>query len=477
MIPMPLARIAHITSGRLEPAGAADVLVDGPVVTDSREAAPGSLYVARIGEHADGHGYTPDAVARGAVAALVTKPVDAAPYVLVPDVQEAFAALATAVVDGIDGLVVVGVTGSSGKTSTKDLLAAVLAEHGETVANVGSLNSEVGVPLTVCRATPRTRHLVLEMGARGIGHIRYLTEMTHPRIGVVLNVGTAHVGEFGSREAIARAKGELVDALPADGLAVLNADDPLVAAMAQRTGARVVRTGRLTADADVRAEDVRMDDEGRASFTLVTPEGSAPVRLAVLGEHMVDNALPVAAVAREVGMSTPDIAAALARARLASRWRLERHDRPDGVTVINDAYNANPESMAAALRTLVAMGAGRRTWAVLGEMLELGDDSARAHRESGVLAAGLGVDRVLAVGAGAAPVAEGAGERGRTTDDLDTAYELLSAELLPGDVVLLKSSHSSGLRHLGDRLVTPAAPGDPGATVGSREPVTQEAQA
>ena len=454
MIRLELGRVAQITGGRLMPPDAGGLVIDGPVVTDSREAAAGSLYVARIGEHADGHAYTGDAVRRGAVAALVTAPVDAAPYVLVPDVQQAFAALATAVIEDIDGLLVVGVTGSSGKTSTKDLMAAVLAEHAPTVANVGSLNSEVGVPLTVCRATADTRHLVLEMGARGIGHIRYLPDMTHPRVGVVLNVGTAHVGEFGSREAIAAAKGELVEALPADGLAVLNADDPLVAAMANRTAARVVRTGRRSPQADIGGVDVRMGADGCAAFTLLTPEGSAPVQLVVLGEHMVDNALAVAAVAREAGMSVAAIAAALSRAHLASRWRLERHDRPDGVTVLNDAYNANPDSLAAALRTLVAMGSGRRTWAVVGEMLELGAGSAAAHRECGALAASLGVDRVLAVGAGAGPVAEGAGGRGATTPDVDTAYDLLRDELAPGDVVLLKSSNASGLRHLGDRLVT-----------------------
>lgn len=453
MIPLTLERLAAVTGGRLSTPEAASVRIEGPVVTDSREAAPGSLYVARIGEHADGHAYTADAVARGAVAALVTTPVDAAPYVLVPDVQEAFAALATAVIDAVPGLLVVGLTGSSGKTSTKDLLAAVLAGHAPTIANVGSLNSEVGVPLTVCRTQPDTAHLVLEMGARGIGHIRYLTDMTHPRVGVVLNVGTAHVGEFGSREAIARAKGELVEALPADGLAVLNADDPLVAAMAGRTSARVVLTGRRAADAQIGARDVALDADGRAAFTLCTPEGSAPVTLAVLGEHMVDNALAVAAVAREAGMGVAQTAAALSRARLASRWRLERHDRPDGVTVLNDAYNANPDSLAAALRTLSAMGRARRTWAVVGEMLELGADSAAAHRDCGALAASLGIDRVLAVGPGAAPVAEGAGPRGATTADVGTAYELLAAELAPGDIVLLKSSRDSGLRHLGDRLV------------------------
>ncbi len=488
MIPLTLERIARVTRGRVggdasaadasdaepsdvepsdvEPSDVepSDVVVDGDVVTDSRQAHRGSLYVARIGELADGHAYVADAARRGAVAALVTQEVTGLPYVLVDDVQEAFAALAEHVIASIPGLRVVGITGSSGKTSTKDLMAAVLAEHGPTVATEGSLNSEVGVPITVCRARPDTAYLVLEMGTRGVGQIRYLAEMTHPSVGVVLNVGTAHVGEFGSKEAIALAKGELVQALPVAGLAVLNADDPLVAGMAARTRARVVRTGRAApADGDdppeVSARDVRVSHDGTAAFTLVTPEGVASAHLRVLGDHMVDNALAVAAVAREMGMSVAAVASGLSRADRASRWRLERHDRPDGVTVLNDAYNANPDSLAAALRTLAAMGAGRRTWAVVGEMLELGEGARAAHRAAGEQAASLGVDEVLAVGAGAAPAADGFGPRGRRAPDLDAAYELLTDELAPGDIVLLKSSHGSGLRHLGDRLVATRAQG------------------
>lgn len=451
MIPAMLARIAEIVGGQLSTPQAGEILVDGAVVTDSRQAGPGSLYVARIGEHADGHRYVADARERGAVAALVSQPVDDIPHVLVPDVQEAFAALAGAVIEAVPDLLVIGVTGSSGKTSTKDLLAAVLGSHAPTVANIGSLNSEVGVPLTVCRTSPDTRHLVVEMGARGIGHVRYLAEMTHPRIGVVLNVGTAHVGEFGSKEGIAVAKAELIESLPAEGLAVLNADDPAVAAMAPRTRARVVLTGRGDS-ATVRATHIVLHDTGHASFTLTTPEGEAQVDLAVLGEHMVDNALAVAAVAREAGMALPEIAAALSCARLQSRWRLEQHERTDGVTVLNDAYNANPDSMAAALRTLAVMGRERRTWAVIGEMLELGEDSDAAHQECGAQAASLGIDRVIAVGPGATAVARGAGPRGEVVSDVDEAFSLLTEQLSSGDIVLLKSSRDSGLSALGERL-------------------------
>ncbi len=470
MIPLRLAQLARVTGGRVGgPAGASgeppqDVLVDGPVVTDSREAGPGGLYVARIGEHADGHRFVPQAADAGAVAALVTQPVEGLPYVLVDDVQEAFAALATHVVESIDGLVVVGITGSSGKTTTKDLLAAVLAEHAPTVANVGSLNSEVGVPLTVCRAEPDTRFLVLEMGARGVGHIRYLTDMTHPRVGVVLNVGSAHVGEFGSREVIARAKAELVESLPAGGLAVLNADDDLVTTMPVAPGARVVRTGRGPG-ADVRALDVALDAGGAPAFTLSLAGERVPVHLQLLGEHQVDNALAVAAVAAEAGMSAAGIGAALSAARPASRWRMERHERRDGVTILNDAYNANPESMSAALHTLAHIG-GSRTWAVLGGMLELGPGGPQAHARMGELARALGVDEVLAVGDLARPIADAAAgqaggqdpayarTRARWVHDNQAAFEVLDAELREGDVVLLKSSRDSGLRVLGDRLST-----------------------
>jgi UDP-N-acetylmuramoyl-tripeptide--D-alanyl-D-alanine ligase len=306
---------------------------------------------------------------------------------------------------------------------------------------------------------------VIEMGARGVGHIRYLTDMVRPDVSVVLNVGSAHLGEFGSVEAIAEAKSELVQALAPEGLAVLNGDDQRVRAMRDRTRARTVLVGRSPA-CDVRAEDVTVDDDARASFTLVTAEGSAPVRLGLFGEHHVSNALAVAAVARELGLDVAASAEALGRARPASRWRMEVTDRPDGVRVVNDAYNANPDSVRAALKALVGMGSGRRTWAVLGEMLELGPESLTAHDEIGRLAVRLNVSRLVAVGPGARAIHTGAvhegswGEESVHVPDVEAAYALLSDELRPGDVVLLKSSRDAGLRHLGDRL---AADGGAGA--------------
>jgi len=457
VIPLRLAEIARITGGQMHGAGAGP-LVDGPVVTDSREAAAGSLYIARVGETMDGHDFVAAARDRGAVAALTTRPVADLPSVVVADVQAAFVSLARALVARHSHVVVVAVTGSSGKTTTKDMLLSVLQRHGETVANVGSLNSEVGVPLTVCRITPTTAYLVLEMGARAIGHLDYLTQMAPPQIGVVLNVGTAHLGEFVTREAIGRAKAELVQALPATGFAVLNSDDPIVAAMASQTRAHVIQVGE-SAEATVRAVDISLDPQGRASFTLVTDQGSAPVALQLHGEHHVGNALAVAAVALTVGMPLDEVAAALGEARPMSRWRMEVHERADGVTIINDAYNANPESMRAALNALAVMGEGRRTWAVLGEMRELGPGSATDHEALGRLAVRLNVSRVVAVGEGAEPIDLGARQAGpggaesSWVPDTDAAYELLRRRLVPGDVVLVKSSRDAGLRWLGERLV------------------------
>jgi UDP-N-acetylmuramoyl-tripeptide--D-alanyl-D-alanine ligase len=465
VIPLSLQDVATVTGGRVHPADAAGTVVEAEVITDSREADPGSLYVARAGEHADGHDFVGDAAAHGAVAALTDREMSELPCVVVDDVQQAFADLAREVVDrcaAAGGLEIVGITGSSGKTSTKDLMAQVVARLGETVAPIASYNSEVGVPLTVCRLVESTEYLVAEMGASGVGHIEYLTRIAPPRIGVVLNVGTAHLGEFGSREAIAHTKAELVRALPpaADGptggVAVLNADDPVVAAMADQTSARVVLYG-TGPDAEVRATEVGTD-RGRARFTMHLPGGQpVGVRLQLHGPHHVHNALAVAAVAREYGMAAPDIAEALGAAGPVSRWRMEVHELPTGVTLVNDAYNANPDSMRAALRSLAVMRGHGRTVAVLGEMRELGEQSAEEHRGIGALAAEVGADILVAVGEGAAPVADGyesaGGAEAHRAPDADAAHALLRDLLRDGDVALLKSSRDSGLRLLGDALV------------------------
>jgi UDP-N-acetylmuramoyl-tripeptide--D-alanyl-D-alanine ligase len=481
MIEMRLADVAAVTGGRLHRASGDERVT--AVEFDSRAIAPGGLFVALPGERVDGHSYAAAAVAAGAAGVLAGREIDA-PAVIAPPVARqagtyldesdhdgsgaavltALAALAGHVVRALPATTVVGVTGSSGKTSTKDLLAAVLAPLGPTVAPPGSFNNELGLPWTALRADTGTRHLVLEFSARGVGHIARLAAVVPPRIGVVLNVGRAHVGEFGSVEAIARAKGELVEALPAGvdarsadaalgGVAVLNADDPLVAAMAARTAARVVTFGRGpdAGRAHVRGEDVRLDG-GRARFTLVTPAGRAPVALRLVGEHHVGNALAAAAVALELGGTPEGVAAALSAAEPASKWRMEVTDRADGLTVVNDAYNSNPESMRAALKALAALGDGtRRTWAVLGAMAEQGDGTAAAHAEIAALARTLGIDRLVAVGTADYPGA-------RRTDGVDEAVELLRAEAGPGDVVLVKASRAAGLERVAEGLLRAPGP-------------------
>ncbi|MBV9023137.1 MAG: UDP-N-acetylmuramoyl-tripeptide--D-alanyl-D-alanine ligase [Streptomycetaceae bacterium] len=465
MIALTLAEIAQAVGGSMHDIPDPQARVSGPVVIDSREAQPGGLFAALPGERVDGHDFVSRAVDAGAVGVLTARPVGV-PAIVVDDVQTALGTLAKHVIERL-GTSVVALTGSSGKTSTKDLMAQLLQKLAPTVWTPGSFNNELGLPLTALRADETTRHLVLEMGARGLGHIRYLTGLTPPRIGVVLNVGAAHIGEFGSREQIARAKGELVEALPdatAGGIAVLNADDPLVRAMASRTRARTVFFGESD-EADVQAEDIRLDDRGRPEFTLRTPSGRAQVALRLYGEHHVSNALAAAAVAGELGMPVPKIAAALSQAGTLSRWRMEVTERPDGVTVVNDAYNANPDSMRAALRALVAMGGasrrqGGRTWAVLGEMAELGEESFAEHDAIGRLAVRLNVSKLVAVGGQAAAWLdmgaknEGSwGEESVHVSDAEAAIDLLRKQLRPGDVVLVKASRSAGLERVAHALV------------------------
>jgi UDP-N-acetylmuramoyl-tripeptide--D-alanyl-D-alanine ligase len=468
VIALSAAEIAAITGGTVTagPAGtaaeAAGVIVTGPVVIDSRQAVPGALFAALPGEHVDGHDYAAAALDRGAAAVLATRPLPGRPgaaVIVVDDVTTALGALARAVLRRLPQATVVGITGSSGKTSTKDLTAAVVERLGPTVAPAGSLNNELGLPLTVLRADAGTRYLILEMSARGVGHIAYLCGIAPPRIGAVLNVGRAHAGEFGSVAAIAKAKGELVEALPADGVAILNRDDHNVAAMAQRTRARVVTFG-LRPGAGVAASDIRLDELGRGSFRMTLAGASADVRLRLHGGHHIPNALAAAAIAAELGMEVPAIAAALGEATARSGKRMEVHERPDGVLVVNDAYNANPDSTRAALEALAhLMSAGRRGFAVLGYMAELGDIADASHEEVGRLAARVGVTGLIAVGEQAAPVLTGArAQPGWTGEAIavahaDDAIGELRNRLRPGDVVLVKASKSAGLWEVADGLL------------------------
>ncbi len=456
MMPLTLAEIAGLAHGDLHDLGAAtdaDTRVPGPVVADSRRVTPGALFVAVPGTRVDGHDYAGQAVGAGAVAVLASRPVGV-PAVVVDDAVHGLGRLAHGYLRHLPDLVVVAVTGSSGKTSTKDFLGQLLAHLGPAVVPEGSFNTEVGLPLTVLRADAQTRYLVLENSARRVGHIAYLCRVAPPRIGVVLNVGVAHIGEFGSRDAIAQAKGELVEALTPDGVAVLNADDPLVLRMHERTAARHVTFG-LAAGADVRAVGVRLDAQARPSFTMQTPAGTAQVSLRLHGAHQVSNVLAASAVALELGMPLPQLATALSAAQPLSKWRMQVTTRADGVVVVNDAYNANPESVRAALGALVEMARGpqRRSWAVLGEMAELGETSPQAHRGIGAEVAALGVTRLVTVGPVAAGIADGAVDAGlpasavERVDDVEGANEAL-AELLPGDVVLVKASRSAELERV-----------------------------
>ena len=460
MIPMTLAEIAEAVGGEVVD-GPADLTVAAEASVDSRAVAPGGLFVALPGENVDGHDYAAAAVEAGAAAVLCARPVGV-PAVVVPDPQEGLGRLAGHVLSRLPDLTVLGVTGSQGKTSTKDLLAAVLADAGETVATAGSFNNEIGLPLTALRATGTTRYLLLEMGARGIGHIRELCAVAAPDVALVLNVGKAHIGEFGGQEQIAQAKGELVEALPDDGVAVLNADDGAVMGMAARTPARVLTFGESPA-ADVRLEELALDPDGRPRFALVHGEDRVDVTLQLVGEHQAHNAAAAAAAAVAVGLDLAAVGRSLSAVQTLSQWRMEVTERPDGVTVVNDAYNANPDSMRAALKALAAIGRGRgpeaRTVAVLGEMRELGESSLEEHDAIGRLAVRLDIHQLLVVGEAARPMHLGAylegswGEESVFVADNDEAVRWLRKHVRPGDVVLVKASRGARLDEVAAALL------------------------
>ncbi|PPF11834.1 MULTISPECIES: UDP-N-acetylmuramoyl-tripeptide--D-alanyl-D-alanine ligase [unclassified Rathayibacter] len=469
MIALTLTEIAEAVSGRLHLAGSsatAATVIDGATETDSREIAPGGIFVAKRGEHTDGHLFAPAALERGAALLIVERPLDLdVPQVLVDDSVEALGALATEVVRRVrakGGLTVIGVTGSNGKTTTKNLLRTVLERVGETVAPRGSFNNEVGAPITMLQVSESTRFLVAEMGASAVGEIRRLVRMARPDVGVVLAVGLAHAGEFGGIERTLEAKTEMVADLTADDVAVLNADDGRVASMAGRTAARVLWFGRGES-ADVRAVDIDATADGtRFAIEVSAGEGREAARaellLRVLGEHHVMNALAATAAALSVGVALPAIVEALATVTLAERGRMEVLGGED-VRVINDAYNASPDSTAAALRTLAQIAKpGGRTVAVLGEMSELGEWADEEHERVGLLAVRLNISQIVVVGRGARRIHVAAEREGSWSGESvfaetsDEAFDLLEDYLRPGDTVLVKSSNSAGLRFLADRL-------------------------
>ncbi len=451
MIIRPLSAIAREVGGRLD---GADVEITR-VVTDSRHAGPGALFVALRGERDDGARYVLDAFRSGAAAAMVLDgAASPGPSVTVASTGNALLRLGAAERSHI--ATCVGVTGANGKTSTKDMIAAVLSRRHRTHASPNSFNNEIGVPMTLLGAPPGTEVVVAELGARRKGDVAMLCDIARPGIVVVTNVGVAHLEIFGSWEAIVEASAEPVDAVPPDGWAVLNADDRVVAGFRSRCAGSVM-TFAVHAEADVRASGVAIDEGGMASFEIVADGQGAPVTLAVAGEHMVPNALAAVAVGRILGVPLETCAQALGTATV-SHWRMETFTTDDGVHVVNDAYNANPESMAAALKAARVMARDTRLIAVLGHMAELGPIAGEEHERLGDLAARLRVDRVVTVGPLAEPIAVAALREGVEPDNVaaydepDDALADVRAHARTGDVVLFKGSRVAGLERLAEAL-------------------------
>jgi len=465
MISLTLSQLADAVAGDLHLFGddTTETIVDGPVDTDSRAIGSGGVFVAKPGEHTDGHHFVDAAAAAGAALAIVERTVEApVSQIVVADAVAALADLARFVVARVrerGELRIVGITGSNGKTTTKNLLARILEDDGETVSPRASFNNEVGAPLTMLRVTDHTRFLVSEFGASGPGEIARLAGLVTPDIGVVLMVGMAHAGGFGGIEATFHAKSELVRAVRTGGLAILNADDPRVAAMAPiaaEQGIDVRWFGRGDT-ADVRAVDVEVTATGTRA-ELVVDGAPLTLRLRVLGEHHVMNALAALAAATALGIDAATAVGRLETVELAERWRMQPLGS-ERVRIINDAYNASPDSMAAALRTLAQItGPQERTVAVLGAMSELGEYAEEEHDRVGLLAVRLGIQRIVVIGADARRMFLEAVAQGSWDSEAvffataDEAYDYLVTELRDGDRVLVKSSNSAGLRFLGDRL-------------------------
>ena len=412
-------------------------------VIDSREATPGTFFAAFNGEKLDGHNFVHDALYKGAEFVLVSKPVST-PHIIVKDVILALTKLAKFNRDSLPNLKVIAITGSQGKTTAKDLIAHLLEIVGKTIASKASFNNELGVPLLLLECDEKTKFCVCEMGARHKGDIAHLVEIASPNIGVVLNVGHAHIGEFGSREKIAETKGELVAGIPDGGVAILGNYDPYTPMMAEGMGIKTIIFGE-SGNCDVRAADIEIR-EGRASFDLVTSAGRAPVTLQLLGSHQISNALAAASVASELGLPIESIAAALSTAEASSKWRMELIEVGE-IGIINDSYNANPESMAAALRTLalLAQERGGVSWAILGKMHELGESSSDEHQKIGKIAEDVGIDNLISVGVKEYITnGETAGHLVSNKDEVIKFIEHIS----PGDVILVKASRAEELNLL-----------------------------
>jgi UDP-N-acetylmuramoyl-tripeptide--D-alanyl-D-alanine ligase len=447
MIDLSVADIAEIVGGKSF--GDSGAIVTAEPFFDSRSAIPGGIFLALEGQQVDGHNFVEEALAKGGVTAFTTRQVGSN-CIVVADVLEAISKLGAEVRRRLPKMKVIGITGSQGKTTTKDIARHVLSIAGETIAPSQSFNNDLGVPLTLLRASAKTRFCVLEMGARHEGDIARLVQMAKPDIGVLLVVGTAHIGEFGSREAIARTKSEIVSNLSKDAIAILGTYDEFTPKMASQTPATVMYFGEKTS-CDVRATDIDIR-EGRAHFDLVSKAGREPVALRLIGRHQVPNALAAAAIATALQMPIDKIASGLSTAEIASKWRMEISDI-GSLLLINDSYNANPESMRAALETLryFAQERGGRAWAFIGKMHELGENSQRDHQSITAFADQMGIDHVVALNTPEYGNTSGAQLLVQHVSSFDEALAI-SKEITPGDVILVKGSRAEGLEKLSDAL-------------------------
>ena len=453
MISLAATKIAEIVEGKLY---GEDISVTAAPVFNSTQATAGSIFLALKGPARDGHDFVSDAFAHGAVLALTTSQVSQR-CIVVDDVTKALGMLAAFVRAELKNLKVIAITGSQGKTTTKDLLSHLLSSQGSTVAPQGNFNNEIGAPLTILECTQQTKFCIVEMGARHIGDIAALCQMAKPDIGVVLKVGRAHVGEFGSQEAIAKAKSEMISSLQPTSLAILGGYDEFTPKMAALHKGKTVVFGEKSSF-EVRATDIEVR-EGRAHFDLVTPQGRAAVGLQVVGLHQIGNALAVAAIAEGLGFNLDLIAQSLSMAKISSKWRMEIHEF-DGKVLINDCYNASPESMEAALRSLIlfAQERGGEAWAFLGKMHELGESSASDHAHVGTLAQELGVDHLVCIGA--PEYARDIVVKDEAAESMSVHYcadieqaQSLSLIINAGDVALIKASRSEHLELLSDYIL------------------------
>jgi UDP-N-acetylmuramoyl-tripeptide--D-alanyl-D-alanine ligase len=455
MITLTFEEIARVVEGTIRSLSPTATTMASPVI-DSRKAEVGTFFVALPGERVDGNAYCEEAIESGAEFVLCTVPIDA-PSILVEDSLIALTKLAKYVREKMPQTTFIGITGSQGKTTTKDLLRSILSLQAETIAPTGSFNNEIGVPVTILSCSESTRFCILEMGARHTGDIKYLCSIAKPQIGLVLVVGSAHLGEFGSFEGIAKTKGELIDSLPGSGIAILGSYDNFTPHMGEGGKFTRIIFGEKS-DCDVRAADIEFR-EGRAHFDLVTSAGRAPVGLRLLGLHQIANALAAAAVATAVGIEIESIAAALSVADIESKWRMELHEE-GGILIVNDAYNANPESTTAALQTLalLAQERGGVSWAFLGKMHELGESEVEEHLRIGRLSSELGIDQLVSVGTDL--YLNGLNLDFEAGDEMTTHYFLTQEEALGiskhfsiGDVILVKASRAEHLDELAEKLI------------------------